>query len=104
MKGGYQSIDFKNVALSGTKKVVNGIYEAIEGNYGKATLLTGLNYGGTEKGDVFATITSASSKFYAVAHGYTIEINASDEVKITANSLTDAASIIAVLKSAGFCN
>ena len=45
-KGGYKLIDFKetNITLA-TPSTIKGVYEAIENNYRKPTLITGLVIG-----------------------------------------------------------
>lgn len=101
MKGGYQTIDLKKTSLSGTAATVLGIHANIEGNYKKATLLTGLNFGGVEKADTFVTITLNSQNYECIAHGYKIVITPDDAVTATAVTLTDTDSIIAALKVAG---
>lgn len=49
-KGGYKLIDFKenNIVLT-TPTTIKGVYDAIEHNYRKPTLITGLVIGSVEK-------------------------------------------------------
>ena len=53
-KGGYKLIDFKENNIDVTKPItIKGVYDAIEHNYRKPTIITGLVIGSVEKEDTF---------------------------------------------------
>ena len=53
-KGGYKLIDFKENNIVVTKPItIKGVYDAIEHNYRKPTIITGLVIGSVEKEDTF---------------------------------------------------
>ncbi|MCQ2077232.1 MAG: hypothetical protein MJZ20_09475 [Bacteroidaceae bacterium] len=81
-QGGYLIIDFKGKSLSDVKTVIDGIYDRIEGNKGKAMLLSGLVLGGVEKPDAFATYKVDSGNFVFTVYGYDITITDDDEITI----------------------
>lgn len=87
MKGGYKLINFKGVALTtgGDPVTIDGIYDAIENNYGKAELLAGLNIGGVEKPETYAAHTVSSGDYVFSTEYGTITVTSDDEVTLTAN-------------------
>lgn len=93
-KGGYKLIDFKenNIALS-TPTTIKGVYEAIEHNYRKPTLITGLVIGSVEKEDTFVNFEHAENVYNGLL-GMTandkvlfIKITNEDVVTITENTI-----------------
>lgn len=79
-KGGYQIIDLKGNDLTGASFTISGIYDALEGNYNKAILLSGIVIGGVEYDDVFTTPKVVSSNYVLDAYGYTLTIDNDDLV------------------------
>ena len=79
-KGGYKIIDLKNVELNDDAVTIDGIYEAIEGNYKKALLLTGLCIDGVEYAGAFTTASVDDGNYIMMVYGYTITITDDDEV------------------------
>lgn len=51
MKGGYQILDLKgnDFTINGDAITIKGLYEAIEGSYGKPLLIENYSIGGVEK-------------------------------------------------------
>lgn len=85
-KGGYKIIDFKGKTLSGTKTVIPGIYEAIEGT-DKAIMASGVVISTTEFKDEFVPVELSSGDYLITPfHGYAITITDDDEV--TAEAIT----------------
>lgn len=82
LNGGYKIIDLQGVALSGEAVIIDGIYEAIEGNFGKAIMLSGFNVGGIEKDDVFVNVNVDSGNFVIEVYGQKLTITDGDEVTI----------------------
>lgn len=94
-KGGYKLIDFKenNIVLS-TPTTIKGVYEAIEHNYRKPTLITGLVIGSVEKKDTFVNFEHGENVYNGLL-GMTadnkvlfIKITNEDVVTITENTIT----------------
>ena len=94
-KGGYKLIDFKenNIVLS-TPTTIKGVYEAIEHNYRKPTLITGLVIGSVEKEDTFVNFEHGENVYNGLL-GMTannkvlfITITNEDAVTITENTIT----------------
>lgn len=85
LKGGYKIIDLKDVNLITDEAAVkiDGIYEAIEGNYRKPLLVSGLTIDGVEKADFFAIATISDSSFEIKYDTKKITISDADEVIIT---------------------
>ena len=93
-KGGYKLIDFKenNIALS-KPTTIKGVYEAIEHNYRKPTLITGLVIGSVEKEDTFVNFEHGENVYNGLL-GMTandkvlfITITNEDIVTITENTI-----------------
>lgn len=93
MKGGYKLIDFKNVNIPKTGKVIiNGIYESIENSYRKPLIFTGLVIDNIEKNDMFISLLSHVEDGYLTNFvyldtedaNYRIYIHNNDEVEIIA--------------------
>lgn len=94
-KGGYKLIDFKetNITLD-TPSIIKGVYEAIENNYRKPTLITGLVIGNVEKEDTFVNFEYGENVYNGLL-GMTannkvlfIKITNNDAVTITENTIT----------------
>lgn len=87
MTGGYKIIDFKGINLeSGTAVSIPGIWDAIESNYHKPTLISGLVVDGVERNSVFAEFTISSSEYVAAVTGGSIAVTDADNVTYTAAS------------------
>lgn len=83
LKGGYKIIDLKGVTIAsegGT--TIAGIYNAIENNYRKPLLLSGVVIDGVEKADVFIEVTTTNSNFTFTAYGKTYTVTNADLVTI----------------------
>lgn len=94
-KGGYKLIDFKenNIVLD-QSTTITGVYDAIEHNYRKPTLITGLVIGGAEKEDTFVNFEHSENVYNGLL-GMTsidkvlfIKIANDDSVTITENAIT----------------
>lgn len=85
IKGGYQIINLKNVALSDSAVNVEGVYETIEGNYYKPLLLSGIYIDGKEMADIYVTATVEAGNYVISAYGGIITITANDEITFTKN-------------------
>lgn len=92
LKGGYKIVDFKGKALSTTAVVIPGIYDAIEGNYSKPLLASGIviTISGldTEYADEYIVPTVSSGDYNITFHGYTIAID--DDDKVTATAIVES--------------
>ena len=93
-KGGYKLIDFKenNIVLA-TATTIKGVYDAIEHNYRKPTLITGLVIGSVEKEDTFVNFEHVENVYKGLL-GMTandkvlfITITNEDAVTITENTI-----------------
>lgn len=93
-KGGYKLIDFKenNIVLN-EPTTIEGVYDAIEHNYRKPTLITGLVIGDVEKGDTFVNFEHGENVYNGLL-GVTasdkvlfIKITNKDAVTITENAI-----------------
>lgn len=90
--GGYKIIDLHDVNLVTGEDAVTiaGVHEAIESNYRKPTLLTGLVIDGVEKVGQYVTFVNTSgtyaAKLFDNADGklLTITVTAADGVQVTA--------------------
>lgn len=78
-KGGYKIIDLKNNDLT-SSNTIEGIYDAIEGNYGKPILLSGIVIDSVEKDDIFVNVEVSGSDYVIKAYDRTITITSSDVV------------------------
>lgn len=90
-KGGYLIIDLKNNDLMDSP-TIEGIYDLIEGNYGKSILLSGIMISNVEKADVFTKPDVSSSTFvFKNVYGYDISVNDEDEVTIASTEVATRA-------------
>lgn len=83
-KGGYKIIDLKDKPLTtgGAFATIAGIYQAVENNYRKPLLLSGINFDGVEKPDVFTTAYVNGANITMQAYGKTVTIANNDQVSI----------------------
>lgn len=82
--GGYKIIDLKNTDFTpGTASTVPGIYEAIEHNYRKATLVTNLIISGVEKFAGYVIFNVDNGNYVGTFGTYTITVTHGDAVTIT---------------------
>ena len=87
VKGGYKIINLKGVELdSGVAKTVKGVYESLENNYGKATMLSGLNIDGKVYGDMYVNFVVADTDYVATTYLGTVTISDDDTVTFNASS------------------
>lgn len=83
-RGGYMILDVSGHNLSsGVQATIPGIYERLEANHGKPVLLSGLNVGGKEYGDIFVDVTLNESAYNFTAYGKTVKIEAEDKITVT---------------------
>lgn len=83
-KGGYKIVDFENVSLiAGNKKTVAGVYEAIEGNYNKRLVVSGIVIGLTKYDDVTVDAVVVGTDFVFRAYGYKFVVASDDGVTIS---------------------
>lgn len=77
--GGYKIIDLKDTNLTtSASATLSGIYEAIENNYRKAILLSGIVIDGVKKADAFVTVDVANSN-YLISNVYGMNLTITDE-------------------------
>lgn len=83
-KGGYQIVDFKNVSLTADDETtVAGVYEAIEGNYNKRLVVSGIVIGSTEYDDVTVDAAVVGTDFVFRAYGYKFVVASDDGVTVS---------------------
>ena len=84
-KGGYQIIDFKKVKATSTIPIaIPGVHEALEGNYGKATLACGIVVGDKEYAEEYVVFTNAEETYSGkLDDGTTISVTSEDMVTFT---------------------
>lgn len=87
LKGGYKVIDFKAMPLSGNATTIPGIYEAIEGNFHKRLIASGIVVDSKELNDTEIIPKVSGDDFIIdVYEGeYTLTINDDDEVTVAVN-------------------
>lgn len=87
LKGGYKIIDFKDINLvTGTASTIAGVYDAIESNYRKAILISGIVIDGVEKADAFVELSVDNSNFVGSLYGKTLTITNTDKVTVKASA------------------
>lgn len=88
IKGGYKLIDLKEnkLTIGGEGVTVKGIYNSIENSYNKPLILTGINFGGVERNDVFIDFAYNSGNYVA-------NISATEKITITNADLVTVATI-----------
>lgn len=82
--GGYQILDLGGVELSGSAVTIKGAYETIKNANGKAILVSGANFGGTQVADTFACAIPGENKYSFIVCGNQFEVANTDEVKTVA--------------------
>ena len=96
IKGGYKLIDLKrtDITVDGDAVTISGIYNALENNYSKPTILCGLVIGGVEHKDVMVDLEH-SENVYNGLFGMTannemlfISITNEDAVTISKHEIT----------------
>lgn len=92
MRGGYKLINFLDFAItsvnsgsSPTPTTIPGVYEALESNYGKMTVVHGLNIDTVQFSDFAANISTVESKYtficeYDPASYFVVQITKEDAV------------------------
>lgn len=85
-KGGYKIIDFGGISLiSGTKKTIPGVYDAIEST-NKRTVISGLVVGSTEYNDMevnFVFISGAFVGYVAFPNSGSISFSVANDDGVT---------------------
>lgn len=79
--GGYQILDLGGVELSGSAVTIKGAYETIKNANGKAILVSGANFGGTQVADTFACAIPGENKYSFIVCGNQFEVANTDAVK-----------------------
>lgn len=83
MRGGYQIIDFQNVPIvTGTEATIPGIYKAIQANYRKATLFSGMVLDSAEVPDFFCKLTLGATGYTG-----TIDVSYTDDTSAVATKI-----------------
>lgn len=88
-KGGFQLVDFQNVAFtSGSAATVKGIYSQIQNGNGKVLVATNLNVGGINyTNSFFSTVLNPTEDVKAIlvlgSNKYTLDVTTKDSVTIT---------------------
>lgn len=110
-KGGYQIIDMKGVDAVTNPQTVAGIYAAIEGNYNKPVILTGIVVNAVEYDDAAVQFRVVGQTFVCSAYGYSFTVNAQDKIQVAELKVTKATgdavtvaqynNLLTVLASAG---
>lgn len=67
-KGGYKLIDFKNksIAVNGGTTTIDGVFESIEANHRKPTIITGLVLDGVERSDRYINFRVTNGNYCGV--------------------------------------
>lgn len=80
MRGGYIILDMSSASFTSSEpKTIPGVYSTLEGNYGKAVMLSNFTLDGVEYPATYVEFTY-SSNYTGVAYGNTITITAEDAV------------------------
>lgn len=83
IKGGYKIINLKDTSINAEGgSTIAGLYDAIEHNYRKPLLLSGIVIDGVEKPDTFISVASADGSYTFTAYGKTYTVNNADLVTI----------------------
>lgn len=75
-KGGYHIVDFKGGDINGG--TIKGLYESLEGSYGKAILVAGLITSGDSIREQFANVILDGANYKLVLSEGTITVNKND--------------------------
>ena len=82
MRGGYIIVDVSGVTFTaGEVATIPGIYETLEGNYGKAVMLSEFTLDGTFYPASYVTFTHTGS-YEGTAYGQKVTITAENAVTI----------------------
>lgn len=82
--GGYQLINFNDVNLtSGNSVTIKGIYESIEGNYRKPTVIHKLVINDIEQSDTYAQFVVSGNDYKTTITQGTITVTSEDSVTFT---------------------
>ena len=98
IKGGYKIIDLHDtdITVGGDGVTIAGIYNAIEHNYRKPILISGLHIGGVEQEDCFVTLTHSENTYTGLLQFLTgdkihiLAVTNDDKVTITEKTVTTA--------------
>ena len=98
IKGGYKIIDLQDIDITvgGDGVTIAGIYTAIENNYRKPLLISGLSLGGVEQEDSFITLSHSENtytgllQFLADDKIHIITITNDDKIVVTEKTVTTA--------------
>lgn len=83
IKGGYKIINLNDVTIDTTNgTTIKGIYHALENNYRKSILISGIVIDGVEKADTFTDVNISDSNYIFSVYGKTYTVNSSDVVTI----------------------
>lgn len=85
LRGGYHIVDFKDSKFTSetSTNIIDGVYESIEGSYGKPLVLTGLNFNSEEYKDTFISVRIEESKYIIDSlYGLKITIDNTDSVNV----------------------
>lgn len=88
LKGGYHILDLHNTPFTTDNSSdinIPGIYESIEGSYGKPILLSGYMFDAVEYGDIYVMPQLSSDNSYTIAGIYnnkTLIIEQNDNVTV----------------------
>lgn len=83
IKGGYKIINLRDTTIdaeSGT--TIKGVYNALENNYRKSILISGIVIDGVEKADTYTSVNVSGSDYTFTIYGKTYTVNSSDLVTI----------------------
>lgn len=81
--GGYKIVDLKNTNVtSADGATISGVYEALENNYRKTVMLSGIVIDGVEYADVYVAPTVADSNYTFTAYGKTFTVTNADKITI----------------------
>ena len=88
MATGFQYVDFKNVDLTTSPKLINGIFKTIKGNYRRALILHNCSVNGSEIADctAFAKLVGNNFVLYYGDPTYNINITENDRVSLVSVS------------------
>lgn len=82
MRGGYKLINLHDMEISAEGVVIPGIHAALEDNYRKALLITGIVIDKVEKPDTYTEVSVADGSFTFLVYGKTITVTSEDKVMI----------------------
>lgn len=81
--GGYKIINFHNTAITtGTPVTISGVYEALENNYRKAIMLSGIVIDNVEYADAYITPVVSDTSFTFSVYGKTFTVTNEDSITV----------------------